>query len=155
MKTRNNLEEFCWEQLDREGIAFEYERSIELFPPFQFKGISIEKRNKNLKIKNNKYQDIVYSPDFSGKNWVIETKGLRRPSFDLRWKIFKYMIRSKGWLLLMPTNQKEVLICIAILKQWLKNDREWSDSRILQIAESIQQPAKKRAKPKGTKAKEG
>jgi hypothetical protein len=47
---------------------------------------------------------------------VIETKGLRRPDFDLRWKLFKHLIKEENWLLLMPGNQIQVDISIQILK---------------------------------------
>lgn len=47
----------------------------------------------------------------------METKGVRRPDFDLRWKIFKAFIKNKGWLLLLPSTQKDVLVAVEIIKK--------------------------------------
>jgi hypothetical protein len=54
----------------------------------------------------------------------METKGLRRPGFDIRWKLFKRFMEEKEFLLLMPSNKKEVLACIEIIKQHGKGRRE-------------------------------
>ena len=36
-----------------------------------------------------KYLTIKYTPDFIGKDFIIETKGRANESFPLRWKLFK------------------------------------------------------------------
>jgi len=40
---------------------------------------------------------MTYLPDFVGKDFIIECKGLMGDSFPLRWKIFKYtLMQSKA-----------------------------------------------------------
>lgn len=83
---RNPLEAFCSEVLIKAGLDFEYEKSYELFPAFTPNIIAIERKGKSkiLKTRQNKYQNIIFSPDFVGDGWIVETKGIRRPDFDLR-----------------------------------------------------------------------
>ena len=155
--TRSPLESFCWEQLEKAGIEFEYEKSYELFPPFTFNGVSIEKttKKKELHIKRNQHLDIKFTPDFVGKEWVLEVKGHRTADFDLRWKIFKNHIKERGYLLLLPMNQREVMVSVNILKKWIQGDRTWSNERILQEYAVIKQSPKKHPKSKVVQVKKG
>ncbi len=61
---------------------------------------------------------MTYLPDFVGKDFIIECKGLIGDSFPLRWKIFKYMLMQKGlkYKLYLVRNQKEVDAMIDELK---------------------------------------
>ena len=59
---------------------------------------------------NKKILNIKYTPDFIGKNFIIETKGRANESFPLRWKMFKKLIanqRLDPFTLYKPQNQKE------------------------------------------------
>lgn len=105
--------------LEEEGVAFEYEKSFELLPSFSFSGLVLEKTKakRNLHVKTNRFKNIIFTPDFIGDTWVMEVKGIRRPDFDLRWKMFKNLIKEKGWLLLLPTTQLQVLVSINIIKK--------------------------------------
>ena len=38
------------------------------------------------------YLTIKYTPDFIGKDFIIETKGRANESFPMRWKLFKRLI---------------------------------------------------------------
>jgi hypothetical protein len=53
---------------------------------------------------------MTYLPDFVGKNFIIECKGLVTDSFPLRWKIFKYYLKqeNKDYKLFLVRNQKQV-----------------------------------------------
>lgn len=61
---------------------------------------------------------MTYLPDFVGKDFIIECKGLIGDSFPLRWKIFKYILMQKGlkYKLYLVRNQKEVDAMIDELK---------------------------------------
>ena len=57
-----------------------------------------------------KILNIKYTPDFIGKNFIIETKGRANESFPMRWKLFKkYVSENKlePFTLYKPQNQKE------------------------------------------------
>ena len=153
--TRSPLERFCWMHLEKEGVPFIYEKSFELLPSFSYTGTVLEKTptKKKLHVKNNKFQNIEFTPDFIGTDWVLEVKGARRPDFNLRWKMFKNLIKEKRWLLLLPTNQQEVLVSIAIIKKWIEGDRNWDNERILCEYALVKQPPQKHTKPKALQTK--
>lgn len=102
------------------GIKFEYEPyAIELMPAFTALSVSsFEKYRKNFVPKKPKIQSISYTPDFVGHNWIIETKGIRTPDFNIKWKLLKHYFFLKGQkvLLLMPSNKKEIGISIELIK---------------------------------------
>ena len=41
-----------------------------------------------------KIRAMTYLPDFIGKGFVVECKGLMGDSFPLRWKLFKYYLKQ-------------------------------------------------------------
>jgi hypothetical protein len=110
---RSGLELYCAMKLTECMVAFEYEsQSFVLVEAFNFD--SKEKWRK-------KWQDVFkvnkvsYKPDFLIKKrnhvFVIETKGMRTPDFDIRWKLFKQWITNQSdyvYHLYLPSNQKEV-----------------------------------------------
>ena len=53
---------------------------------------------------------MAYLPDFVGKDFIIECKGLIGDSFPLRWKIFKYtlMKQNSNYKLYLVRNQNQV-----------------------------------------------
>ena len=105
---RSRLEAYAAKRLEEEGVVFEYEPySITLSPSFETKALSIEKKSKVLKVVPNKIRAITYTPDFVGLDWIIETKGVRTPDFNIKWKLLKRELKKKTYLY-MPTNQREV-----------------------------------------------
>lgn len=71
--------------LNKENLEFEYEPyKIVLSSPFVCKHTSIEKKKKILQPISPKIRAITYTPDFVGNKWIMETKGLRKPDFDLK-----------------------------------------------------------------------
>jgi hypothetical protein len=52
---------------------------------------------------------IKYTPDFIGREFIIETKGRANESFPMRWKLFKKFINRcyPHVTLYKPQNQKE------------------------------------------------
>jgi hypothetical protein len=59
-------------------------------------------------------REITYTPDFVGKDWVIETKGMKTPDFLLKWKLFKRYLTDNNlkYTLYMPSSQKQVRLAI-------------------------------------------
>ena len=93
----SGLEAYMYILLRDSGIKFEYEKqSYELLPALIFTNDCVEKRGKS-ELKNTinkKIANLVYTPDFEGDTFIIETKGRANDSFPLRWKMFKhYMIK--------------------------------------------------------------
>jgi hypothetical protein len=76
---------------------------------------------------NKKILNIKYTPDFIGKDFIIETKGRANESFPIRWKLFKRKLIENNfvtqspinWTLYKPQNQKECdeTIRLILLKQ--------------------------------------
>lgn len=97
IKFRSKLETYTYKKLKEAGIDAEYESThFELIPKFEYKG--------------EKVRAMTYLPDFVGKNFIIECKGLVTDSFPLRWKIFKYYLKqeNKDYKLFLVRNQKQV-----------------------------------------------
>lgn len=97
IKFRSKLETYTYKKLKEAGIDTEYESThFELIPKFEYNG--------------EKVRAMTYLPDFVGKNFIIECKGLVTDSFPLRWKIFKYYLKqeNKDYKLFLVRNQKQV-----------------------------------------------
>lgn len=97
IKFRSKLETYTYKKLKEAGINAEYESThFELIPKFEYNG--------------EKVRAMTYLPDFVGKNFIIECKGLVTDSFPLRWKIFKYYLKqeNKDYKLFLVHNQKQV-----------------------------------------------
>lgn len=97
IKFRSKLETYTYKKLKEAGIKAEYEPiHFELIPKFEYQG--------------EKVRAMTYLPDFVGKDFIIECKGLIGDSFPLRWKIFKYtlMKQNSNYRLYLVRNQKQV-----------------------------------------------
>lgn len=106
IKFRSKLETYTYKKLKEANIFAEYESThFELIPKFEYQG--------------EKVRAMTYLPDFVGKNFIIECKGLMGDSFPLRWKIFKYtlMKNNSNYKLYLVRNQKQVDALIQQLKQ--------------------------------------
>lgn len=60
---------------------------------------------------------ITYTPDFTGRDYIIECKGRSNDTFPLRWKIFKNHQEKSGDKrpLYKPQNQKDVEEVVQII----------------------------------------
>ena len=110
----SGLEKYMYIALKDSEIKAYYEhRTFVLIPGFYFNNESYE-RTANAKgaFKNRgqkNIQPIKYTPDFEGKNFIIECKGRANETFSMRWKLFKKYIVEQipGVTLYKPQNQKE------------------------------------------------
>ena len=110
----SGLERYMYMALKKAKIKAKYEgQTYEIVKGFDFtnscyartasgKGDYKERGNKKI-------LPIKYTPDFIGKNFIIECKGRANESFPLRWKLFKkYLIDNKiKTTLYKPQNQKQ------------------------------------------------
>ena len=105
IKFRSKLETYTYKKLKEARIFAEYEPThFELIPKFEYQG--------------EKVRAMTYLPDFVGKDFIIECKGLIGDAFPLRWKIFKYtlMKQNSHYKLYLVRNQKQVDELIKKLK---------------------------------------
>ena len=78
---RSKLECYTYEAFMNAGIPVKYEpKHFTLLPKFEYMG--------------EKIRPITYLPDFIGKGFVVECKGLMGDSFPLRFKLFKYYLKK-------------------------------------------------------------
>ena len=118
---QSGLEVYMYKALKEAKIVGEYEpTSYTLLEGFDLEGICFEKQaNGKGEYKDRgckKILPIKYTPDFVGRDFIIECKGRANESFPLRWKLFKYWIalKSPTMALFKPQNQKD---CDYTIKQ--------------------------------------
>ena len=110
----SGLERYMYMALKKAKIKAKYEgETYEVVSGFDFINPSYERTaNGKGEFKQRggkKILPIKYTPDFVGKNFIIECKGRANESFPLRWKLFKkYLANNKLYYrLYKPQNQKE------------------------------------------------
>jgi hypothetical protein len=125
----SGLEKYMYKALKSANIDFEYEGiTFELMSSFIFENVSIERQsngkgdfvNRGLK----KILNLKYTPDFVGKDFIIETKGRANDSFPLRWKLFKkwMMDNNDHRALYKPQTQAECDKTIEIILKRRKHE---------------------------------
>ena len=120
----SGLEKYMYQALKKAKIKAKYEgETYEVFSGFEFSNISIERcANGKGEYKNRgekKILPIRYTPDFIGKNFIIECKGRANESFPLRWKLFKKVVKEESphVIIYKPQNQKECDKTIELILQ--------------------------------------
>ena len=110
----SGLEKYMYQALKDAKIKAQYEgKTFVVSEGFNFPNISIERcANGKGDYKNRgekKILPIKYTPDFIGKNFIIECKGRANESFPIRWKLFKKVVSSEHphVIIYKPQNQKE------------------------------------------------
>ena len=120
----SGLERYTYMALKKEKLFEGYENEVfQLVEGFNFENQSYEKQSNGKGEYTNRGQKkvlgIKYTPDFVGKDYIIECKGRANESFPLRWKLFKlWLTKNKiGKTLYKPQNQKEVDRTIQLIKE--------------------------------------
>ena len=120
----SGLERYMYMGLKKAKLKFKYEgETFELIKGFEFINECIERQsNGKGEFKNRgnkKILNIKYTPDFVGKDFIIECKGRANESFPMRWKLFKKWITDNGddRVLYKPQNQSECDKVIDIILQ--------------------------------------
>ena len=121
----SGLEKYMYMALKKANIDFRYEgETFELIPAFKFDNECHERQSNGkgdfINRGNKKVLNIKYTPDFTGWDFIIETKGRANDSFPLRYKLFKkWMIDNNDTrTLYKPQNHGECDITIELI---LKN----------------------------------
>ena len=124
IKFASGLEKYTYLSL-RDNKLFEgYENQVfQLVESFNFRNKAYEKqangKGEYINRGEKKILGIKYTPDFVGKDYIIECKGRANESFPIRWKLFKlWLTKNKiGKTLYKPQNQKEVDRTITLIKE--------------------------------------
>ena len=126
----SGLEKYTYEALLNNKLFEGYENeTYQLIDNFNFKNTSFEKqangKGEFINRGEKKILGIKYTPDFIGKDFIIECKGRANESFPLRWKLFKlWLTKNKiGKTLYKPQNQKDVDQMIMLIKEKRKRKR--------------------------------
>ena len=124
----SGLERYTYMALKKAKLFEGYENEVfQLIEGFDFKNQSYEKQANGKGDYTNRGQKkilgIKYTPDFVGKDYIIECKGRANESFPLRWKLFKLWLTKNniGKTLYKPQNQKEGDRTIQLIKESRKN----------------------------------
>ena len=127
----SGLERYTYMALKKNKLFEGYENEVfQLIEGFNFNNESFEKQaNGKGKYTNRgqkKILGIKYTPDFVGKDYIIECKGRANESFPIRWKLFKLWLTKNniGKTLYKPQNQKEVDRTVDLIKQQRKRNQD-------------------------------
>jgi len=119
---RSGLEKNTYIALKEAGLFELYEEEVfQLIEGFTLPNICIEKqangKGELIDRGQKKVLGIKYTPDFTGKDYIIECKGRANESFPLRWKLFKrWCVKNKDIRpLYKPQNQKDIAIMIKLI----------------------------------------
>ena len=126
----SGLERYTYIALKKNKLYEGYENeTFQIIESFNFPNISYEKqangKGEYVNRGSKKILGIKYTPDFIGKDYIIECKGRPNESFPLRWKLFKLWLTKNNMekILKKPQNQKEVDRTIALIKEHRKRKR--------------------------------
>lgn len=122
---KNSTEQYCLDRLKEAGVFEGYENeTYTVLEGFDFEDDCFA-RTQNGKggfiNRNGSVRPITYTPDFVGKDFIIEVKGyIKAGSYDafpLRWKLFKSWHKKNriGKALYMPRNKKEIDQTISLI----------------------------------------
>ena len=119
---RSGLEKNTYIALKEAGLFELYEEEVfQLIEGFTLPNICIEKqangKGELIDRGQKKVLGIKYTPDFTGKDYIIECKGRANESFPLRWMLFKrWCVKNEDLRpLYKPQNQKDIAIMIKLI----------------------------------------
>ena len=126
----SGLEKYTYLSLKENKLFEGYENEVfQLVESFNFRNETYEKQANGkgdyVNRGKKKILGIKYTPDFVGKDFIIECKGRANESFPIRWKLFKlWLTKNKiGKTLYKPQNQKEVDLTMILIKEKRKRKR--------------------------------
>lgn len=126
----SGLEKYTYLSLKENKLFEGYENEVfQLVESFNFRNETYEKQANGkgdyVNRGEKKILGIKYTPDFVGKDFIIECKGRANESFPIRWKLFKlWLTKNKiGKTLYKPQNQKEVDLTMILIKEKRKRKR--------------------------------
>ena len=120
----SGLERYTYMALKKEKLFEQYEgEQFTLIESFDFSNEAYERQSNGKGDYTNrgskKVLPIKYTPDFTGKDYIIECKGRANESFPLRYKLFKrwLYLNNDSRPLYKPQNQREVDRTIQLIKE--------------------------------------
>jgi|TARA_R110000796_G_scaffold248122_2_gene374493 hypothetical protein len=125
----SGLEAYCYQKLKESNIKSDYEgKTFELVEKFKYPGEFYDKgKTQGVKVykkKTGNIRNMSYTPDFISEDhrFIIETKGLRTPEFNMRFKLFfrKLVTDNDIYDIYLPSNRKEVDQTIELIKSKIK-----------------------------------
>ena len=126
----SGLEKYTYLSLKNNKLFEGYENQVfQLVESFNFRNKTYEKQANGkgdyINRGEKKILGIKYTPDFVGKDFIIECKGRANESFPIRWKLFKlWLTKNKiGKTLYKPQNQTQVDLTITLIKEKRKKRR--------------------------------
>ena len=124
-KFRSKFESKVNDILSETSLNFTYEETtVTLMDAFDFEQDSYQKWGK--KYKNVKrVRAMTYTPDFVVEDkYIIEVKGFRTPSFNIKWKLFKnYIIENElDWHIYLVHSQKQLREVIERIEELVKTE---------------------------------
>ena len=126
----SGLEKYTYLSLKENKLFEGYENEVfQLVESFNFRNKTYEKQANGkgdyVNRGEKKILGIKYTPDFVGKDFIIECKGRANESFPIRWKLFKFWLTKNkiGKTLYKPQNQKEVDLTMILIKEKRKRKR--------------------------------
>ena len=127
----SGLEKYTYLSLKENKLFEGYENEVfQLVESFNFRNETYEKQANGkgdyVNRGEKKILGIKYTPDFVGKDFIIECKGRANESFPIRWKLFKLWLTNNkiGKTLYKPQNQKEVDQTMILIKESRKKKQE-------------------------------
>jgi len=123
----SGLEKYMYKALKQAKIKCKYEgETFVLNNGFYFENECYERMSNGkgeFKDRGRKrILPIKYTPDFIGKDYIIECKGRANESFPMRWKMFKLLvsIQFPNYKLFKPQNQNECDQVVKIILETIK-----------------------------------
>ena len=120
----SSLEKYMYLALKKEKLFEQYEgEKFQLIEGFQPQQEYWERQSNSkgdfTRRDSKKVLAISYTPDFTGRDYIIETKGRANETFPIRWKLFKLwcLKNNETRALYKPQNQKECDLVVQLIKQ--------------------------------------
>ena len=119
----SKLERYMYMALKEADLFEKYEgETFELQQAFQIPNLVYERMANgkgDFKLRSGSIRNIKYTPDFTGIDYIIETKGHANMAFPLRYKMFKKWLfdNQDTRTLYKPQNHKQCDSVIQLIKQ--------------------------------------
>lgn len=98
------MELYFYDLLKKENIPFEFQVKYELHPSFKYGKSTV------------RAMTLTVDFDLTWLNIIVDTKGFMRPDNVLKWKFFKYLMKDKHPDIHFPSNQKQCIEVVEIIK---------------------------------------
>lgn len=132
---KSKIERSMYRLLKINGLETNYEKeNFILEESFTFPNVCWERQMNGKgdfsEKTNSKINQIKYTPDFTGKDFIIEVKGWASPRFAVVWRLFKkHLFNTKdNRMLFKPQSLKDCTEVVELIKQKRLNDKKKNKS---------------------------